>query len=75
MNETKKVAFLFYFNTDKGSDYTLRIGHANEELTPAQIGTQINKILDSDAIKVNGNLLTALNKAYKETVNEYETIF
>ena len=75
MNETKKISFLFTFSTDMGSDFTLRVGHANEGLTPVQIGAQITKILDSGAIRVNGNLLTALNKAYKETVNEYETLF
>ena len=75
MNETKKVSFLFYFNTEMGADYTLRIGYANEDLTPTQIGTQITKIIGSGAIRANGSLLTALNKAFKETVNEYETLF
>ena len=79
MNETETLSYLFIFNTgnagSKGSDFSMKVGHANDSLSPAQIGAQITKILDSDAIRVKGNGLTALHKAYLEQVNEYETLF
>ena len=75
MNETTTKSFLLTFNTDMGNEHTFRVAHADEGLTGAQVGDSMQRILASGVIRARGNLLTGLNRAFLETVQEFETIF
>ena len=75
MNETTTKSFLLTFNTDLGNEHTFRVAHADDSLSGAQVGNSMQRILASGVVRVQGNLLTGLNRAFLETVNEYETIF
>ena len=75
MNETHTKVYHLIFTTDKGSDHTFKIINADDSLSNVQIGNIMQKILDSGVVKVKGNVLTGLSKAYLETISEYETLF
>ena len=75
MTNTVAKSFLLTFNTDRGNEHTFRIGHADETRTPAQVRDSMQRIQASGVIRARGNLLTSLNRAFLETVTDYETLF
>ena len=75
MTERQSKTYMFIFDREMGGDFTLRVNRADDTLTPAQVGTAIQKIMASNAIRDRGSLLKGFNKAYIERVHEYETLF
>jgi len=75
LNETTTKSFLLTFNTNLGNEHTFRIAHADDSVSGPEVRDSMQRIQASGVVRANGNLLTGLNRAFLETVHEYETIF